>query len=78
MSTVPGTEVDLPYFDRCRNCGLKIVKVLDGPWLHLSDEEAFRGRLDEDHFFRRGCRAFSYQEGHGWNDALERNWTARP
>ena len=48
----------------CRRCGQPIQLQPDEKWSHLDPDRS------------RGCRAASYTEESGWNDALDRSWLA--
>jgi hypothetical protein len=52
----------------CRFCHQPIALFFseDGPWVHLNEER------------NRGCRAASFDADRGWNDSLDRRWTAKP
>jgi hypothetical protein len=51
----------------CRHCAGPIFEVGDR-WFHRNAEG---GRV-------RGCRAASFDDDSGWDDTLDRRWTARP
>jgi hypothetical protein len=55
---------DLPR-DTCRRCGLAIVQSY-GRWYH------------EDPAYSRHCRAASFTVADGWDEALDKTWTAAP
>ncbi|HTF49454.1 MAG TPA: hypothetical protein VK735_18585 [Pseudonocardia sp.] len=50
---------------KCRHCGQGIWD-LAGKWRHCDPDNSI------------GCRAASYREGKGWDDTLDRHWTAKP
>lgn len=49
----------------CRHCGQPITRP-GRWWIHTDDSRS------------RGCRAASFTETGGWNDDLDRSWTAQP
>jgi hypothetical protein len=52
----------------CRHCDVAIVLGNDGVWYHG----------DVPSWGSRGCRSHSYDRLAGWDDKLNRKWTATP
>lgn len=56
-----------PLQTRTCRCGMMIIRTDDEqPWVH-ADRDA-----------SRGCRAASFTHERGWDDAINRRWTATP
>lgn len=50
----------------CRRCGKPIESLSGEVWFHTDSARS------------RGCRSASFTREHGWDDSIDRRWTAAP
>ena len=71
-TTVKWSNLLQGWVAECANCGADLYqRTTVSPWFHAVSTE-------DGPQFIRGCRAATYEEGVGWNDAIDRRLMAKP